>query len=142
MVEGPEITCSCEVPLTFGDLDPMGIVWHGNYVKFLEHGREAFGHAHGLDGMDLFCLGWYTPIVHTRIDHKAMLEYGDTVIVETRFVPNPAAKIVLRYTLRSKNTGAVVAEAETIQVFLDHDKKLVLLPPPPFTEWKSRHGLN
>ena len=38
-----ELSTTCEVPITFGDLDPMGIVWHGNYVKFMERGREHFG---------------------------------------------------------------------------------------------------
>ena len=26
---------------SFYDLDPMGVVWHGNYIKFMEQAREA-----------------------------------------------------------------------------------------------------
>ena len=36
-----EASVIIEVP--FYDVDPMSVVWHGNYVKYLEDGREAFG---------------------------------------------------------------------------------------------------
>ncbi|MCB0793359.1 MAG: acyl-CoA thioesterase [Flavobacteriales bacterium] len=132
------LSSTCEVAITFGDLDPMGIVWHGNYIKFLEHGREAFGRDHGMDAMDMYHLGFSTPIVRSQVDHKAMLEYGDSVVIQTRYVPTAAAKIVLRYTLRSKGTGRIVAEAETIQVFLDKERRLQLLPPAFYQAWKQK----
>ena len=27
--------------VSFHDCDPMGVVWHGNYFRFFEIGREA-----------------------------------------------------------------------------------------------------
>ena len=29
----------------FSEVDSMHIVWHGNYIKYLEDGREGFGNA-------------------------------------------------------------------------------------------------
>jgi len=38
------ITTETNIKVEFYDLDPMNIVWHGNYVKYLENKlREAFG---------------------------------------------------------------------------------------------------
>ena len=34
---------SCKVKVRFSEVDSMAVVWHGNYVKYLEDGREAFG---------------------------------------------------------------------------------------------------
>ena len=28
-----------EIKIPFYDLDPMNIVWHGNYIKYLEQAR-------------------------------------------------------------------------------------------------------
>lgn len=126
--------------IRFGDLDPMGIVWHGNYVKFMERGREHFGRAHELDAMSIYAMGWSTPIVRSVLEHKAMLEYGDIVEITTLFVPSPAAKVVLRYRIQAKGKGIVAAIGETTQVFLDRERRLQLVAPDFFLEWKQRHG--
>ncbi|MBX2974096.1 MAG: acyl-CoA thioesterase [Flavobacteriales bacterium] len=130
---------SAETAITFGDLDPMGIVWHGNYVKFLELGREAFGREHGIDAMEMYGQGFFTPIVRVTIEHKAMLAYGDTVVVRARLRPSPAAKIIFHYELLRKRDGVTVATAETVQVFLDRDRKLMLDVPGFFRAWLDQH---
>jgi acyl-CoA thioester hydrolase len=126
-----------ECAVTFGDLDPMGIVWHGNYFRFMEAGREAFGRAHDLDPMDMYEKGYFTPIVRSFIEHKAPLVYGDVVVVRTWMEPSPAAKIILKYELRHKATGQVVATGETMQVFLTKERKLVLDLPDFYRDWKA-----
>lgn len=126
-----------EVAVSFGDLDPMGIVWHGNYFRFMELGREAFGRKYGLDAMRMYEQGFFTPIVRSCMEHKAPLAYGDTVVVRTWMEPSPAAKIILHYELRNKATGVIVATADTVQVFLDRDRKLMLDMPEFFRVWKT-----
>ena len=37
----PELVHEIEVKPAFFDLDPMAVVWHGNYVKYFEHARSA-----------------------------------------------------------------------------------------------------
>ena len=36
-----EVTASVELTPAFHDLDPMEVVWHGNYIKYLELARCA-----------------------------------------------------------------------------------------------------
>jgi acyl-CoA thioester hydrolase len=136
-----QLETTTETLIRFGDLDPMGIVWHGNYIKFLELGREAFGREHDVDSVEMYGIGYFTPIVRVNVDHKAMLGYGDTVVIRTWIVPSPAAKLIFRYELRRRSDGAVVASAETVQVFLDRDKKLMLDIPEFFRLWKERHQI-
>jgi hypothetical protein len=31
------------IPVRFNEADPLGIVWHGHYIRYFEDGREAFG---------------------------------------------------------------------------------------------------
>lgn len=136
----PDLSCESSYPITFGDLDPMGIVWHGNYFAFFEAGREAWGHKHDLDAMFMYENGVFTPIVKSTIEHKAMLSYGDTALIRTEYVYSPAAKIILRYTISSKLKNAVAASGETVQVFLDKDKQLLLDPPEVYKAWRKRQG--
>ena len=43
-----ELTDRKEIIVRFSEVDSMRIVWHGNYLKYFEDGRESFeiGRAH------------------------------------------------------------------------------------------------
>ena len=47
-METLQMTSTKEVLVRFNEVDSMSIVWHGNYVKYLEDGREDFGQKFGL----------------------------------------------------------------------------------------------
>ena len=70
-----------EIPVRFSETDAMGVVWHGNYLKFFEDARERFGEDYGIKYMDAFNAGYYTPIVKSDINHKASVYYGQKVKV-------------------------------------------------------------
>ena len=41
-----------DVRVRFSETDNLGVVWHGNYVKYFEDGREAFGREHNISYLD------------------------------------------------------------------------------------------
>ena len=47
------LTASVIIRVRFNETDPLGIVWHGNYIKYFEEGREAFGRKYGLSYLDV-----------------------------------------------------------------------------------------
>ena len=51
------------IKIRFGEVDSMGIVWHGNYFKYFEDGREAFGDKYGINYMDFYRNGTMIPLV-------------------------------------------------------------------------------
>ncbi len=119
----------------------MGIVWHGHYLKYFEDGREAFGREHKLGYMDIYDQGYMAPVVNVNCSFKKYVKYGQTLVIETRFVNSPAAKIVFRYTIYDKESMIIMAEGESIQVFTNMQGELVLTNPCFFHEWKSYRGL-
>lgn len=131
-----------EILVRFNEADPLGIVWHGHYIRYFEDGREAFGSKHGLGYLDVYNQGFVTPVVKVQCDYKKSLRYGDRVIVETIYIPNEAAKMNFHYRLFNAATGELVATGSSVQVFLDkEDSSLQLLNPPFFQEWKKRQDL-
>jgi acyl-CoA thioester hydrolase len=130
-----------EVKVRFSEVDALKIVWHGNYIKYFEEGREAFGKKYGIDYLTIQQQGLLTPIVHVQCDYKRPLEYGDIALVETVFNDQEAAKICFGFTIRKKSSGEIAATGSSIQVFLDHQRQLLLTPPVYFLEWKKKWGL-
>lgn len=136
------LTNTTELRIRFNEVDPLGIVWHGHYIRFFEDGREAFGAEHGLTYMDIYRKGFVAPVVKINCDYKRSLEYNDVIIVETTYVNSPAAKLCFKYRILLKSTGELIAEGESVQVFLDDkDRQLQLVAPEFFLEWKAKQKL-
>ncbi|HNX86903.1 MAG TPA: acyl-CoA thioesterase [Bacteroidales bacterium] len=130
-----------EILIRFSEVDSMRIVWHGNYLKYFEDGRESFGVRYNLGYLDVYKHNVMIPIVKVSCDFKRPLSIGDTAVVETRYVPSEAAKIVFNYTIYRKSDMEVMATGNTVQVFLTPQGDLLLTSPEFYTGWKKRWNL-
>ena len=137
-----QIEHTSQVRVRFVETDPLGIVWHGNYIQYFEDGRESFGRKHGISYLDQKKHGYATPIVKSSTDHKLPLRYGDIATIRTIYVDSPAAKMVFHYEIYNQNKQ-LVCTGETVQVFVDNigEGDLSLTIPEFFMEWKKNVGL-
>jgi len=130
-----------ELNIRFSDLDPMGIVWHGNYFKYFEDGREAFGKEFNIGYKEVFNEGFYLPLTHIECQFKKPIQYNDVLILETKYVNQAAAKITFEYTILSKTDKSIVAVGKSEQVFLFKNRELHLTIPKFYAHWKTKWGL-
>src|SRR5690554_2757962 len=135
-----EISFTSEIRVRFTETDPLGIVWHGNYIQYFEDGREAFGREHGISYLEQKANGYTSPIVKSTCEHKLPLRYGDVATIKTIFVPSRAAKMIFKYKIYNPE-GKEVCVGETIQVFLNEDGKLSLTMPEFFAKWREKMGV-
>jgi acyl-CoA thioester hydrolase len=136
-----ELVERTEVKVRFGEVDSMQIVWHGNYLKYFEDAREAFGERYGLGYLDVYKHNVMIPIVKVLCDYKKPLKYGEYAIIEATFVNSDAAKIVFEYKIFRKSDMEIAATGSTVQVFLTPGGELLLTSPEFFLGWKKRWGL-
>src|SRR5687767_9913438 len=128
-----------EITVRFNEADPLGIVWHGHYVRYFEDGREAFGKEFNLSYLDFYRNGLVVPIVTIQCDYKKPLRYGDDMIIHTIYEPTLAAKLQFRYEIFLAEKNELVATGSSTQVFLDGKSMELLLTVPPFFEqWKNK----
>ncbi len=132
-----ELKTLTELRIRFSEVDSLKIVWHGNYAKYLEEGREDFGRKYNIGYMDVLKQGFVTPVVNMTVNYKKPLFYGDKAIIETRYIDTDAAKMIFSYSIFNKKSGELVATAETTQVFLTTDMELHITVPKFFEEWKK-----
>lgn len=112
--QGASHTVALKVP--FYDLDPMQIVWHGNYLKYFDFARsELFDSL----GVDLFAVHAQTqflfPIVRTAVKHLHPLKRGDEFLC-TATVTDARSKIVVAFAIRLAGSGTLCAKGTTEQV--------------------------
>lgn len=125
----------------FSEVDSMKVVWHGNYVKYLEDGREAFGEEYGLSYMDVYSQNVMTPVVKLDMNYKNYVSYGEKIRIETTFENTLAAKIIFNYRIFRCSDNKKVLKAKTIQVFTDLKGDLLLTNPLFFEQWKKKHNV-
>lgn len=126
------------IKVRFSETDPMGVVWHGNYLKFFEDAREFFGEKRGLQYTDVYANGFFTPIVRSEINHKAVIYYAQEVKVIIEQEYSNAAKIIFNYTVINITTNEIAATGKTIQVFMsEKDRNLFLTKPDFYESWEN-----
>ena len=134
------ITSTYKFRIRFNETDPLGIVWHGNYLVYFEEGREAFGREHNLTYLDIEDQGYVVPIVKSECEHKLPLKYGEYVTIETTLLPTLAAKIIFSYKIYNQN-NELACIGQTTQVFVDKEGTLSLNNPTFYEKWKQKMGI-
>lgn len=132
-----KISFTSEIRVRFTETDPMGIVWHGNYIQYFEDGREAFGREFGISYLEQKAHGYTSPIVRSVCEHKLPLRYGDVATIKTTFINSLAAKMIFQYQIFDPNER-LACTGETIQVFLNEQGELSLTSPEFFEQWKAK----
>ncbi len=131
-----------EVIIRFNEADPLGIVWHGHYLRYFEDGREAFGKKYGISYMDFYHRGFAVPVVSVHCDYKKPLRFGGSIIVEASHVNTAAAKLLFEYKIFDAKDKSLVATGSSVQVFVDIKTfELHLTNPAFFETWKQKWKL-
>jgi len=137
-----ELTNITTFRVRFSEVDSLRIVWHGNYLKYFEDGRDAWAEQYGFDFMHVYEKhGLLMPLAESRMSYKHPMRYNETGLIETTFVNSPAAKMIFRYRVFDAQRTQLKATGETVQVFVDLDHVLQLNTPPFFEQWKHKMGL-
>ena len=134
------VTLDCTVP--FYDLDAIQMVWHGNYVKYMENAREAFGAKYGLEYLHIFNSGYTAPMVDMHIKYRNSARIGDILKIKITYVPTKAAKLVFQYIITRPKDNAVIIEADTTQLFVSRSGVFELSNPDFIVEWKNRWNIS
>lgn len=135
----PALFCHTRTTVRFSEVDAMQVVWHGEYVRYFEDGRESFGREYpGIGYMDFFAHGYTAPIVDLQLQYVAPLTINDVAIIETRYIETVAAKLCFEYIVRREPDGTLMARGSSVQVFLDPEGVMCLNSPKFYEEWKSR----
>ncbi|MCF8467619.1 MAG: acyl-CoA thioesterase [Sneathiella sp.] len=123
------ISAGISVKSQFYDLDPMGIVWHGNYARFFEQARCAL-----LDKMDynyqqMSDSGYAWPIVEMRIKYVRPIRFPQDVTV-TATLAEYENRLKINYLIVDSVNSGKLTKGFTIQVAVDKKTDEMLFQSP------------
>ena len=126
--EAPLCGLTLDVPVRFAECDPYGVVWHGHYVLYLEHAREALTGKFGFTAARALEMGYRVPVTRMELRYRAPARPDQRILVTARLRTPSVARLVVDYEVRSE-TGELLVSAETEQVVVSASGELLLTLP-------------
>ena len=136
-----KLTDTIRIRVPFFDVDSIKMVWHGNFVKYLEEGRESFGFKYGLEYMHIYDSGYVAPIADMHLEYKNTAGIGDTLIIETTYKPCRGAKLMFDYVVTRESDRELILKASTVQLFVTRDGVFEVSTPGFYAEWRKKWKL-
>jgi len=116
---GPyNIFAEAEITVEFFDLDPLKIVWHGNYLNYFETGRRMLLEKLGYDYLEMEESGFAFPIIEAYAKYISSLRFKDRAIVKAVLIEYEN-RLRIKYEIRNAKTGIVTTKGETTQMAFD-----------------------
>ena len=107
-----------EVSPAFHDLDPMEVVWHGHYLKYLELARCALLQRIDYDYPQMRESGYLWPVVDLRCKYVRPVRYGRRLRVRAELT-EWELRMRIDYQVRDADSGEILTRAHTLQVAVD-----------------------
>ena len=114
------------VKIYYEDTDAAGLVYYGNYLRYLERARTEFLLDHGINVAELHYQGLFFPVIHVDIHYKKSARLGETIDITTEIAEMKNASAVLKSLIFRNNN--ILAEAYVTFACTDKDGKPRRLP--------------
>jgi acyl-CoA thioester hydrolase len=99
-----------DVRIYYEDTDAGGVVYHANYIKYLERARTEFFRGHGFFVAELAKNGFVFPVVRLEMDFKYPALHDDLLSVSTCPVRISGSTVTLCQKIKRKIDGKLLVE--------------------------------
>jgi acyl-CoA thioester hydrolase len=129
------------VRVAFADTDAMGVVWHGNYLRWFEMARTELMRPTELPYPALVGSGIHLPVIEALVRYRKPARYDDLLIV--RIGGLHAGGVRLRIEYRIECGKVLIVDGHTEHAFTDATGR-VIRPPRGvqeiFARLSAAHG--
>ncbi len=119
-----------DVKVYYEDTDCLGLVYHANYLKYMERGRSEFisqiKPIHELNNE-----GYNFAVYEIKIKYLKIAKLGDKLVVITK-LSKDRSEFRIKFLQRVELNGIVIVEAEVDIICLNAEKQLRAIPTDIF----------
>jgi acyl-CoA thioester hydrolase len=103
----------------------MGIVYHTNYVNWMEWGRTELIREAGMPYQDIEARGLLLPIVNLNVQFKTSAKYDDVITIHTCIEQATSLRVAFAYRIQRGDEVLITGTSE--HVWLNGDYRPVRL---------------
>ena len=109
-----------EIEIRYAETDQMGVVYHANYLVWMEIGRTKLIKDLGFTYAGLEADGYLSPVTDLSIQYKAAMRYGATATIKTWIESHGKLRTTYGYEITHPD-GTVAATATSEHVLVRKD---------------------
>lgn len=113
----------------YAETDQAGVVYHSNYLVWLEVGRVEWCRDYGFNYRDMEQEDAWLPVVEARVKYLSPARYDDEIIVRTRVTQLRTRTVKFAYQILRASDGRRLAEGETHHVVMNRQGRARSFPP-------------
>jgi acyl-CoA thioester hydrolase len=123
------LSTTTKLRVRYAETDQMGVVYHSNYLVWLEVARTDMIRAHGISYSDLERQGFGLAVAELSIRYRAPARYDDEIMVLARLTEVRSRSLRFEYDVVRLPDETLLATAATALVSVDTESgKPVALP--------------
>ncbi|WP_020208029.1 acyl-CoA thioesterase [Gilvimarinus chinensis] len=122
------VTQTVKVP--FYDVDSMGIVWHGHYIKYFEDARCALLDAIDYNYESMSASGYGFPVVDLHLKYVKPARFNRLLKVEAT-LEEWEVRLKIRYRIIDLHSGDILTKGHSVQVAVSVDDGEMCFATPP-----------
>jgi len=119
---------STQLRVRYAETDQMGVVYHANYIVWMEVGRVEYFRAQGIRYRDMEQEGILLVVVEAHCRYHSPARYDEEVSIRTWVEEAGPRMIRFGYEMTDSLTGRHLATGETKHIFCGPDQKPKKLP--------------
>lgn len=112
------ISAEVEIEVPFHDVDLMGVVWHGHYLKYFEIARCALLNKFDYNYMQMLASGYVWPVIDSHVRYIGAIRFEQKVIVKAT-LKEWENRLKIDYLITDVLTGKRLTKGHSIQVAVD-----------------------
>ena len=110
---GGQVWHRCETRVLYADTDRSQVVYHGNYLRYIEFGRASLMRDAGYPYKEVEENGYVYPIFETGLKYFSPLRYDDPIWVNTRPADLERVRLRFDYIITHQETGVLICSGST-----------------------------
>ncbi|MFN7544031.1 MAG: acyl-CoA thioesterase [Acidobacteriota bacterium] len=114
--------------MRYAETDQMGVVYHANYIVWMEVGRVEAMRAAGVDYAQMEREGVVVAVVGVEVDYRVAARYDEVVEVGVRVTEALSRKMRIEYEIRRATDGVVLATGATRHLFVSKELRPMRCP--------------
>ena len=122
-------SAEAELQVQFFDLDPMQVVWHGHYVKYLEVARCALLDTIDYNYVQMKASGYAWPVIDMHLRYIDSATFGQRLKLRAEIV-EWENRLKIDYLITDAASGRRLLRGSTTQVAVDmHTREMCFVSP-------------
>jgi len=127
-----------KIEIRYAETDQMGVVYHANYLIWMEIGRTQLVSDLGFNYAGLEEQGYLSPVLDLSIQYKKAMRYGQIATIRTWVESHSKLKTTYGYEILHED-GSVAATATSLHTLVKKDN----FRPYPLSkvdpEWDAKY---